>query len=70
MSYRCDICGKKPVVGRTSRHKRGVAGRRWAKRAQKTVKIFKPNLQYKTINGKKMRLCTKCLKKIKKEGKV
>ena len=69
MSAKCQICSKKRVVGRTQRHKRGVAGKRWAKRAQKTVKIFKPNLQYKKIGGKRMRLCTKCLKKLKKEGK-
>jgi len=70
MSYRCDICQKKPITGRISRHKRGVAGKRWAKRAQKIAKIFKPNLQYKKIDGKRMRLCTKCLKKLKKEGKT
>jgi len=66
MSRRCDICGKGRVIGRTSRHKRGVAGKRWLRRAPKTVKIFKPNLQYKTIDGKRMRICTKCLKKLKK----
>lgn len=70
MSMRCDICGKGRVIGRTQRHKKGVAGKRWLRRAQKTVKVFKPNLQYKTINGKRMRLCTKCLKKLKKEGKI
>lgn len=70
MSMRCDICGKGRVIGRTQRHKRGVAGKRWLRRAQKTVKIFKPNLQYKKIGDKRMRICTKCLKKLKKEGKA
>lgn len=63
----CDICSKRRQIGRQSRHKKGVAGKQWAKRAPKTVRIFKPNLQNVTIDGKKMRLCTKCLKKIRKE---
>ena len=61
----CDICSKRRQIGRQSRHKKGVAGKQWAKRAPKTVRIFKPNLQNVTIDGKKMRLCTKCLKRIK-----
>ena len=70
----CEICGKGVVMGRSQRHKRGVAGKRWRKRAQKTPKLFKPNLQKATltINGKKkqMKICAKCLKKIKKDGSV
>jgi large subunit ribosomal protein L28 len=69
MSYVCDNCGKKTVIGRQSRHARGVAGKRWKTRAQKTVRVFRPNLQKITIieNGKKVqkRFCTKCIKKIK-----
>jgi large subunit ribosomal protein L28 len=69
MSYRCDNCGKKSVAGRSQRHARGVAGKRWRKRAQSTIRTFKVNLQKVTIieNGKKVqkRLCTKCIKKIK-----
>lgn len=70
MAKICDICGKKKQIGRQSRHGRGVAGRQWAKRAQKTVKVFEPNLQPITINGVRMTLCTKCIKKIKKETKT
>ena len=74
MAYICDICGKGKVVGRSQRHKRGVAGKRWRKRAQKTKKIFSPNLQKATlsVNGeeKQMKVCAKCLKKAKKDGKV
>ncbi|MGB9637330.1 MAG: large ribosomal subunit protein bL28 [Microgenomates group bacterium] len=70
MSRVCDLCGKKKQIGRQSRHRKGVAGKQWAKRAQKTVRVFKPNLQSVTINGKKMTLCTKCLKLMKKENKV
>jgi large subunit ribosomal protein L28 len=74
MSYVCQICGKVNVVGRSQKHKRGVAGKRWRFRAQETPRLFKVNLQKKTvvINGKKrqMRLCTKCIKRIKKFGKI
>lgn len=74
MAYVCENCGKTRVVGRQHRHGRGVAGKRWKKRAQKTVRIFKPNLQKISVlvGGKKtsMRLCTSCIKKFKKEGKI
>ena len=74
MAYRCEICGKKTVAGRSQQHKRGVAGKRWKKRAPSTLRLFKPNLQKKTllISGekKKMKICTKCLKRIKKYGSV
>lgn len=74
MAYICEICGKGKVVGRSQRHKRGVAGKRWRKKAPATRRLFKPNLQKATltISGKKrnMKVCTKCLKKIKKDGAV
>jgi len=49
-----------------------VAGKQWLKRAPKTVKIFKPNIHRVWVfkeNGQKvrMRLCTKCLRKVRKE---
>lgn len=73
MAYRCDRCGKERLIGRQQRHKRGVAGGKWKRRAPKTRKISLPNLQsFKGIlNGKKgkWRLCTKCLKVVKKEQK-
>ena len=74
MAYVCEICGKKTVHGRSQRHKRGVAGRRWKKRAPATSRLFKPNLQKKTlvIDGtkKQVKICTKCLKRIKKDGSI
>ncbi|KKQ43189.1 MAG: LSU ribosomal protein L28P [Microgenomates group bacterium GW2011_GWC1_37_8] len=74
MSYLCQICGKQKSVGRSQKHKRGVAGKRWKYRAPVTPRLFKPNLQRVTlkINGdvKSMRICTKCLKRIKKFGSV
>ena len=74
MSYVCDNCGKKVVAGRSQKHGRGVAGKRWKKRAQMTLRTFKPNLQKVSVfvTGKKMqmKLCTKCIKRFKKDGKI
>lgn len=74
MSAVCQNCGKVNVVGRQKSHKRGVAGKRWRKRAQVTPRMFKVNLQKVTVldNSKEvqMRLCTKCIKRFKKEGKI
>jgi len=66
---RCFLCGKSRQIGRSGRHKRGVAGKQWMKRAQKTVKIFKPNLQVARLikNEKKIKvkLCSKCLRQVR-----
>ena len=59
MSKRCDICGKRPVVGRTVSHAHNIGPRR-----------FEPNLQMvkALVNGatKRLRVCTRCLR----SGKV
>ena len=74
MSLICDNCEKGMVYGRQSTHHRGVAGKRWKKRAQVTLRTFKPNLQKIAVmvNGKKMtvKLCTNCIKRFKKDGKL
>ena len=74
MAYVCDNCGKSGVMGISRRHGRGIAGKRWKTRAQKTAREFKPNLQMARITigevVKKMRICTKCLKRYRKEGKL
>jgi len=74
MAYICDNCGKSIVYGRQSTHGRGVAGKRWKKRAQKTKRLFKPNLQKIAVmvNGKRvqMRLCASCISRFRKEGKI
>ena len=74
MAYVCDNCGKTSVLGVSRRHRRGIAGKRWRTRAQKTARVFKPNLQMVRVAiggvAKKIRLCTKCLKKFRKEGKL
>lgn len=67
----CFHCGKGVLFGRTHTHHRGVAGQRWRKRAPKINRIFAPNLQKVAIiqQGETVRvkLCTKCLKRIKKD---
>ena len=69
MAFKCDNCGKGSQHGWTGKHGRGVAGGRWKKRAQKTPKLFRPNLHMANILVKgvktKMNLCTKCLRKLK-----
>lgn len=73
MAYVCEICGKSIVYGRSQRHGRGVAGKRWQKRAQVTKRFFKPNLQKTTVivagAKKQMLICAKDLKKLHKIGK-
>ncbi len=68
---KCYNCGKGVLYGRSHTHHRGVAGGRWKKRAPKTRRIFEPNLQHVDIveNGeiKIVKLCTRCLKRIKKD---
>lgn len=59
---RCNICQKKIRIGRRVSHS-GI----------KTRRIFKPNIHTAWVskNGKwvRMKLCTKCLRKVRKEQK-
>lgn len=74
MAAVCENCGKKAVSGVSQRHGRGVAGKRWKKRAQATLRVFKPNLQVTTVmvEGKptRLKLCTRCIKRFKKMGSL
>lgn len=67
----CYHCGKSLLYGRSHTHHRGVAGGRWKKRAPKTQRIFKANLVRLSIIekgvSKRIRLCTKCLKRVRKD---
>lgn len=55
MAMSCEICGKKPVVGRRVSHAHNVTARR-----------FEPNLQNvrALVNGatRRMRVCTRCIR--------
>lgn len=74
MSYTCQICGKKSTKGFSQQHRRGVAGKRWKKGVKKTPRLFRPNLQTISLKieekVKKMRICTSCLKRIRKFGSI
>lgn len=69
MAYQCYICSKKTHAGRQHTHHAGVAGGQWKKRAQTTLRYFKPNLHWVTLpfNGvmTRVRACTKCIKRVK-----
>jgi large subunit ribosomal protein L28 len=60
---KCDICGKTTTYGRNIRHKHSG---RWERKAPKTNRAFKANVQNKTlvVNGIPLRLkiCTRCLR--------
>ena len=74
MALICENCGKGTVMGRHHKHKRGVAGKRWLKRTTPVPRTFKVNLQKATVLvsgvSKQMRICTSCIKKFKKVGKI
>ncbi len=74
MAYICEICGKSAHSGHSQQHKRGVAGKRWKDRTTSTPRVFKPNLQKATFKmdgkEKQMRVCTKCLKRVRKFGAI
>ncbi|MBU1130740.1 50S ribosomal protein L28 [Patescibacteria group bacterium] len=51
MSRVCDVCGRGPTVGIKKSHSQ-----------IKTKKRVFPNLQTKKIDGRKIKVCTNCLK--------
>jgi len=57
MARKCDICGRGTQVGLRRSHS-NVA----------TKRKLKINLQAATVNGKRMRICTKCLKTLNKKN--
>ncbi len=56
MARTCDLCGRGTTKDASRSHSN-----------IKTLKRQYINLQTKRINGKKMRVCTKCLKTLKKQ---
>ncbi|MFW5781682.1 MAG: 50S ribosomal protein L28 [Candidatus Muiribacteriaceae bacterium] len=61
MAFRCDVCGKGPATGNNVSHSN-----------HKTKRRFLPNIQKikAELNGKPVRLkiCTKCLKTLKRKS--
>jgi len=60
---KCDVCGKGTTFGRNIRHKHSG---RWERKAPRTNRVFRANVQKKTfvIEGRKVKLslCTRCLR--------
>lgn len=69
MAYRCELCDKKTRKGRQHTHHTGVAGGQWKKRAQKTDRLFKPNLHVVTLSIAgvltRVKACTSCIKRVR-----
>ena len=58
MSRRCEKCGRGPRAGATRSHSNIKSKRR--------VYV---NLQSKVVNGKRIKICTKCIKTMAKKSK-
>ncbi|GAB4169087.1 MAG: 50S ribosomal protein L28 [Roseiflexaceae bacterium] len=65
---KCEICDKHVVFGRNIRY--GSSGSSWLRRAQKTNRTFKPNIQKTTLTVEgasiQIKVCTKCLRSLYK----
>jgi len=59
MAKRCDLCGRGATKGASRSHSK-----------IKTLKRQNINLQSKTIEGEKVKLCTSCLRTIDKPKRV
>ena len=57
MAKKCDLCGRGATKGASRSHS-----------TIKTLKRQKINLQTKRIYGKKMTICTKCIKTISRDA--
>jgi len=58
MARKCDLCGRGATRGALRSHSK-----------RKTLKRQQVNLQAKNIGGIKVKLCTSCLRNMKKEPK-
>lgn len=60
---KCQVCGKAPTFGRNIRHKHSGG---WARRAPKTNRMFRPNIQKTTLTlggtPVQVKVCTQCLR--------
>lgn len=66
----CEVCGKKSLIQKSGAHQYGGG---WAMRATKKRRVWMPNLHavkvtYRGVR-RTMRLCTKCLRRVKAEMK-
>lgn len=69
MATKCEICGKGTTFGRNIRYKHSG---KWERRAPRTNRIFKANVQQKklSLNGesRRFKICTRCLRTTAKVG--
>ena len=63
MATKCELCGKHTTFGRNIRHQHTG---RWERKAPRTNRLFKANVQIKTLTvGKVTRrfhVCTRCIR--------
>lgn len=69
MAGKCDVCGKHTTFGRNIRHKHSG---RWKRKAPRTSRTFKPNIQRRkfVVDGRtvRMNVCTGCLRTMLKRA--
>jgi len=67
----CQICGKKSMIQKSGAHQYGGG---WAMRATKKRRVWMPNLHAAKVTymgvRRTMRLCTKCLRRVKEQVKI
>ncbi len=60
---KCDVCGKHTTYGRNIRHKHSG---RWERKAPRTNRTFKANVQNRTFTYEgvpiRLKICTRCLR--------
>lgn len=70
MKTSCELCNKGTMWGRRIRYKASQS--KWALRAQKRNRAFRPNVQHHfvVVNGvrRRMYVCTRCLRTLQKTG--
>ena len=60
---KCDVCGRGTIFGRNIRHKHSG---RWVRKAPRTNRVFRVNVQKRTLRldglALRLKICTRCLR--------
>jgi len=63
MATKCELCGKHTAFGRNIRHQHTG---RWERKAPRTNRLFKANVQIKTLTvgnvTRRFHVCTRCIR--------
>ena len=63
MATKCGLCGKHTTFGRNIRHQHTG---RWERKAPRTNRLFKANVQIKTLTvgsvTRRFHVCTRCIR--------